>query len=779
MKQNGYKALFFIAVVVIFFYKTFLHGMIPFPADGLVSDFQPWRSESYLGYQPGGIPNKAQYPDTYRQLYPWKTAVVNAYRQFRFPLWNPYNFSGTPLLANFQSQALYPLNIFYFFLPQPIAWTILIILQPLLSLFLMYLYMEKITHNIYARILASISFAFSGFLSVWLEYNTIGHIVMMTPVFFLCIEHMREKPAKRWIALTALSVYMIITAGHPQVAFYTIAAALLYAAYRLPRGAAFQFFGSLLLGVGISSIQLLPGLELISQAARSAHDPNDLLTKILIQPWQLFSLVFPNIFGNPATRTYWPEDTFIGKVTTIGLVPLFFLPSAIRDKQQVSRWFLAAILITLLLITNTPVAALLYRIPIPVLQSSSPTLLGGLFAFFLSVFCGIGFDYWIRDSHSLKKLGLRSLQVAVLFGVLLLLTKIPVFPQLFQHAVTAQKAILYGSAIAAATLFGFYLFIRVPSKRQIALSLFLFIAIADLWVFFTRFNPFVDQAIIFPKNDILSILSSEAPKRIWGYGTASIASNFATQYQFFSPEGYDPLYPKRYGELLYAYKNNHIQTTFTDHTRSDAAVSAGFGSDGLSDTAILRILDITSTTHILDRTENGSTENTFPESRYIRLAERKDWRIYTNTLAAPRAFFATAIKPYENAEDFSRQLFSQSFRPATDILVPEAFASLPVSSTSATATILSYQPEQIIINTDSPTDATLVLTDTYYPGWKATVDGKPVQIIPVNWTFRAIRVPQGVHRVDMTYAPKSFVFGIIFTMISSMILCGVLMMKRR
>ena len=132
------------SLLILFFHQTIFRGLVPFPGDILVSDFLPWRSTSYLGYGAGGIPNKAQYPDTIRQMYPWKTVAVEALKSGKLPLWNPYNFSGSPLLANFQSAALYPLGIFYLFLPQITAWTILIIMQPLLAFLFTYFFARKL-----------------------------------------------------------------------------------------------------------------------------------------------------------------------------------------------------------------------------------------------------------------------------------------------------------------------------------------------------------------------------------------------------------------------------------------------------------------------------------------------------------------------------------------------------------------------------------------------------------------------------------------------------------
>src|SRR5207302_5504717 len=133
LKEIIYIFLLFFLITSVFFYNTFRHGYVPIPGDLLISEYNPWKTFSYLGYAPGSYPNKAQYFDVIRQLYPWKTLSMSLLKQGTFPLWNPYNFSGAPLFANFQSAILYPLNILYIFFSQSIVWTILVFLQPFLA----------------------------------------------------------------------------------------------------------------------------------------------------------------------------------------------------------------------------------------------------------------------------------------------------------------------------------------------------------------------------------------------------------------------------------------------------------------------------------------------------------------------------------------------------------------------------------------------------------------------------------------------------------------------
>lgn len=752
------------SLLILFFHQTIFRGLVPFPGDILVSDFQPWRSTSYLGYGAGGIPNKAQYPDTIRQMYPWKTVAVEALKSGKLPLWNPYNFSGSPLLANFQSAALYPLGIFYLFLPQITAWTILIIMQPLLAFLFTYFFARKLGMGKLASTLSGISYGFSGFMSVWLEYNTISHVVLWLPLILLSIEHLAKKPHRAWLAVFVGSHVMALLAGHPQVYAYLAAYSLLYGLFRMTRAMWPYLFGSTLLGIGLSGIQIIPGIELIRQAARSPHDPGNLFAKILIHPGQLMALPFPNIFGNPATRTYWPTDTFIGKVTTIGLVPLFFFLSTLRRKESVSKWFVLASIAVVILITSNPMTQILYRVPIPLFTSSSPTLMSFLLAFSLAMACGLGLDYWITDKHSVKKLVRRSIEMAGVFIILFIATKLPFIPEFSLHAGQSVKALLYGAGITAVTLALFWVAIRFPRWRMHAVLVMVIVHALDMFVFFYRFNPFVPQALVFPEHKILTRLQTHAPDRYWGYGTAGIPANFASQYGIFSPEGYDPLYPKRYGEFLYAYRTGRLMDIFDNTTRSDAAISSRFGDGGLTDRVKQKLMSALSVRYILDRTENASSEQTFPPDVIKKTDSIDDWILYENTQALPRAYVSGKITTIKNAEDFADTFFAPSHNPITTALISDTVGETRGIEASGSATILSYEPEQVIIRTESTVSGMLVLTDTFFTGWQALVDTSPAEILPVNWTLRGVSVPEGTHTVTMRYAPRSVTIGILLSM---------------
>jgi uncharacterized membrane protein YfhO len=65
----------------------------------------------------------------------------------------------------------------------------------------------------------------------------------------------------------------------------------------------------------------------------------------------------------------------------------------------------------------------------------------------------------------------------------------------------------------------------------------------------------------------------------------------------------------------------------------------------------------------------------------------------------------------------------------------------------------------VSVEVDAPEGGWLVLTDTYYPGWQATVDGEPTEIVRANFLFRGVRLGAGTQKVEFTYRPRSFWLG--------------------
>ncbi|MBI2614066.1 MAG: YfhO family protein [Candidatus Levybacteria bacterium] len=762
--KNIFLAILLFSVIIFgFFYKTAFNKYVPFPGDLLVSEYNPWKAYSFLGYNPGSYPNKAQYFDVLRQIYPWKTFSIDSLKNGVLPLWNPYNFSGSPLLANFQSSVFYPFNFLYFLLPQIWAWSTIVILQPFLALVFTFLYTRKIGISRAGSILASTSFAFSSFMTVWLEYNTIGHVILWLPLILLSLEKLFEKRSAIWSLILVLSLASSLFAGHIQIFVYLFFFTFLYSFARKKISLFLIFL--FILSLGIGAVQLIPGIELILQSARSAHSYDLIVNKILIQPWQLAMLFVPDLFGNPATRNYFIQDTYVGDVIYVGLIPLLFSIFAIFNvRNSFVKLFSAAAFILFILITLNPLTQLIYKINIPFISSSASNLLVFLICFSLSVLCGFGVDQFIKNRYPLKS-SLKFLGSFVLIFSILWLTVL-----VFSNLPLSSRNLIYSTILFIVALVLFLAAVVNNRIKYLVVILLILISIFDLWRFFQKFNPFSPIEFTMPTTPILDFIKkNNGINRFWGYGSGTIEANFATQYSIFSTDGYDPLYPKRYGEFIQSSKDGKIQTQFTAQTRSDAFVVPGFGeTDLIANESRLKVLDLLGAKYILDKKENASTQKTFPLDRFSLVYEQDGWKIFENKKALPRAFLVSDYKVAKNSSEFEKIFFAKDFDSSKTIILEEDLKDQYFDNSNHLSDVqtIFYGPNEIQFKTNTDGKHLLFLSDTYYPGWEAYVDSNDAKIYRADYAFRAVIIPSGSHSVKFVYNPISFKIGYIISLIS-------------
>ena len=130
----------------------------------------------------------------------------------------------------------------------------------------------------------------------------------------------------------------------------------------------------------------------------------------------------------------------------------------------------------------------------------------------------------------------------------------------------------------------------------------------------------------------------------------------------------------------------------------------------------------------------------------------------------PRAFLVPHSRFVEK-EEILDILTSSDFDPHKTVLLekvggaeyPEA-VSLE-SSSSGEVEIKSYRPDSILLTTDAPVPAYLFLSEIFYPGWKAFIDGQPTRILRGNYLFRVIEVPPGSHNIELVYTPFTIKIG--------------------
>lgn len=694
--------------------------MAPFPGHLLVSFFSPFKEITWPGY-PTGVPRQDLLGfDTVRQIYPWQSFSIREIMSGSLPLWNPHSFAGVPHLANWQSAVFFPLNWLYLVLSQPIAWTILVILQPLLAVLFMYLFLRHRRHSFLAATLAAIAYGFSGWMSAWVEWNSLGFAYAFIPLALLWLDKLRP-----WVILPLV---LITLSGHPQVSLLILGFCFIYGlSRRLPlRWLAIIFSLNLL----ITAAQWLPTAEYYREASRE-YPSSEFSLERTVLPWQhLVTLFAPTFFGHPATGNYWGSGNFVETAMFVG-TPIFIL--ALLGLRR--SWFSLASGIILLWVLPTPLTFILKTLSLPLISTSVISRALILLPLCLTILAAQGLD-------KLSKVKLKKLFISTLLLILGLIT-FSILEKI--HTPVTLRNLVIPTGLTLATL--------AIIKFRLTLWLLLPLVIFDLVFFAKKTVTFTEPKFIFPQVPVVDFLQTHVGyERIGAEKASNIEANLTLHYGLSTAEGYDALYPRRVGELVWAAKEGKF---VTDFSRSTVVVPQ------FENQLNQRIMDLLSLKYVLNQNRNLS----WPSDRYELIWQQDNWQVYENKTALSRASLFGAYQVIPDAKTAIETLLDSNFDYRQTLVLDQPPAIAPQLDPEATATITDYSPQKVTISTQADQSQLLLLNDTYYPGWRASIDGQPTPILRANHAFRAVSVPAGSHQVIFKYDPLSVRLGMTLSLI--------------
>ncbi|HXS15199.1 MAG TPA: YfhO family protein, partial [Candidatus Saccharimonadales bacterium] len=163
---------------------------------------------------------------------------------------------------------------------------------------------------------------------------------------------------------------------------------------------------------------------------------------------------------------------------------------------------------------------------------------------------------------------------------------------------------------------------------------------------------------------------------------------------------------------------------------------------------------------------------TYPSGQFSQVFEDSSYRILKNTKAYPHAFLAGSYQ-VAHGQEILQTMFDKKIDLLRSVVLEQNPALAIRNDPKAISKIVSYKADKITITTQAKTNMLLFLSDSYYPGWKAYIDGKEMPILRADYAFRAIPVPKGVHTVIFAYKPLSFALGLIGAIVGLVSLVGV------
>jgi hypothetical protein len=157
--------------------------------------------------------------------------------------------------------------------------------------------------------------------------------------------------------------------------------------------------------------------------------------------------------------------------------------------------------------------------------------------------------------------------------------------------------------------------------------------------------------------------------------------------------------------------------------------------------------------------ERDGTFRSLVPGKYRRI-HSGDVKIYENLDVLPRAFQVQQWRWEPDVSSSVAQMSSAGFDPRNEAIVAgEGEPGRSVAQPQTRTEISGYSSDEIVVDTASAGEGLLVVTDAYYPGWEATLDGEAVRVYQVNGYFRGVFVPAGSHRVRFEFRPRSYLIG--------------------
>lgn len=583
---------FLFSLALLFFWRVPFQGRVLLPLDVLYT-YEPWRSEV-----PGALGVQLWNPwlsDGVRQFYPVLTFVQSSWRQGQIPFWDPHSATGMLILAAGLHQALYPLTVVLLML-MPVAYALSwsILLHTFLAGLFCFLWLREMGVGRFGALFGAIAFMFSG--SLVLIMSSLGRFptIIWLPLLLWSFERALKRQNWRWTVVGGLILGLQILAGHVQMMFYSTTALGLYTAYR----AFWDWFDNrnfrqairpllylgviLLVGLGLSAIQMLPMAELLPQGIRSEVDfETDFSWRLLLR------VLLPDILGTDMDRNLaagFSHEVYV----YLGLLALLFMIASLFSAYRRLAWgLISAGVLIWLVIFKVPPLYQLFELFYPSFKTLGFHRAQILIAFFWAIAAGLGAD-WIltKPRPTIKWLLIAGGVLAMMMGGFLLwlafvskyqarfMWSIPALEEMKPPPTYILGSLIFALVILSACLILFWFWRQQRINQAVFVSAALMILVVDLFLANIDYNSAFDPAMLYPQTPSLKFLQNLSAQETQPYRILSVDRLFwgdiATVFGLDDVQGYDSFLMKRYNQYIdltgARKKTNFRIAAFNAHT---------------------------------------------------------------------------------------------------------------------------------------------------------------------------------------------------------------------
>jgi len=788
-KDSTYVFLF-VLLTHVFYYKLFIPGQMLFGTD------------------------------LQNQSYPVQVAIMREIYKFGYvPQWNPYMNAGMPLLASFSFHIFYPGALIFFILPTYFAMGYQFVIHTALMGIFFYYYTREIGLRRDSSFIGGILFCFAlHYISLVYPAHG-GKIITITylPLAFLFIERAFKSEAFMNFMAVALLVGLMFFGGHPQILFYCGISMSVYFVFRAAADwkrngpkKTLKLFGlyaaAFVVGTMLYSVILLPAWEYKSYTHRGggvagtsdyefaisfSEPPEDLLYVPFRNPFgwgKDYGPTVPTtdgIFYRGRTGLRLSIDYFPALGLLFALVGVFFVPG-------VRKWTFVTLLGVVVFLTLggfNPLYYYVYKYVPGFSFFRIPYAMMILVPVCLSVLAAMGLDFLLKGEPVPKKK--FSMFMYAMTGVvaITLLTAVywslnmkgtinwllgmdwvrqmlwMQFQDVYERLGFFIESMAWFVGLMTASLILLVLYrkgILKPKVFVLAAAVFI---LADTWSIGSDFVNTISLETM--ENDFYKktapieymVEDDEDGKGGKFRVFALFQERKLMYYGLESATGYHPV-------ILTYFESLVRNTTFTN--------------------PVLPLLNV----HYLmtPAEKKYDFRNTTLMDKFDFVMDKDETFLYKLKDPPPRANLVTKLIAVDEQEQALRIVTNPKFSPREmavierkDVQAANVSPGADVSSGSAAYT--EFEPDRFVVEVDAPADSLLVLSEIWYPGWVATVDGVQTDIIRADYAFRAVPVGKGKHTVEMEFDPVLFKLGLLLSLLALSLILGVfgyrLHMKRK
>lgn len=708
------------------------------------------------------------------------------------PLWNPDAGGGRPQFASQVASPLFPLTWLSFILPfwHSLAW--IAAAKLLLAALGIYLYVRELGLRRGPALLAGIAFGWGMFFVVWLEHPQTD-VWLCLPWMFLATRRIAARGSLGATALLGASTGLAWLGGHPESAGFQLAATALYGAFELIaerrtsavgdrrealwagpdwsrsiRGRAMLMIAGLILGLGLGAVVDLPLLEVLHQSGPTNRGGPALPMNTA------YAFFFPELWGMPnkLSAPFVGPVNFNERTAYIGAMPLLlaiaaFVPARRRPREI---WFMVAMVVLCAAVTfNFPAIADTVR-KLPEANVARLTRFLIVLSFGAAVLAAYGLQRWQTGDGRERTRMLITMVVAAVVPPLYWVIANPHSLSFLGSALDQLPTIAHGersiAVIQIASVWRWTLICAIgliglaisrtrrgrwPAVTAIALIVLTAVDLVTLdhgyhgEIPLSHADPPATAAMRY-------MTAHQGVMRVTA-GDEELQPNIGQRYGFRDARvGIDIPFPSRYSNLWAAYGMPIGDL--------DAFITGAPRAHALADLFAVRYVLI------------GPG---VPVPRWLTPVLRTSGgTVARNPTALPRAWVAYDWRSAHAAGNALAIDVGSSTRSLSDAPVIEGSApppggpAAPVSAAHVTDT----STEQVTIHATARQAGYLVLDDSAFPGWQATVNGRVVPWQPANENFRAVPVPKGPDTVVFRYRPASVRNGAIVSIVCLLLLLG-------